>query len=167
MRRPTIWPTTNPSPATNAAAIWPRGWRVRSVCAVASQPIRLFLPCAIAPRAFIFLSNFWMNWSRSDMDLDQAATDSPAPLPPSPISITIVILCIGCGLVCIRIFGYSDPHAEKLAEETGIAFQLTNILRDVAEDASRNRVYLPLEDLAATVSRSMRCCTARLACAYN
>jgi phytoene/squalene synthetase len=40
-------------------------------------------------------------------------------------------------------------RAEKLAEETGIAFQLTNILRDVAEDAERNRVYLPLEDLAA------------------
>jgi phytoene synthase len=53
------------------------------------------------------------------------------------------------GLVCIRIFGYTDPHAEKLAEETGIAFQLTNILRDVAEDAARNRVYLPLDDLAA------------------
>jgi phytoene synthase len=53
------------------------------------------------------------------------------------------------GLVCIRIFGYTDPRAEKLAEETGIAFQLTNILRDVAEDAARNRVYLPLEDLAA------------------
>jgi phytoene synthase len=51
------------------------------------------------------------------------------------------------GLVCIRIFGYTDPRAEKLAEETGIAFQLTNILRDVAEDAERNRVYLPLEDL--------------------
>jgi phytoene synthase len=40
-------------------------------------------------------------------------------------------------------------RAEKLAEETGIAFQLTNILRDVAEDAERNRVYLPLEDLKA------------------
>jgi len=53
------------------------------------------------------------------------------------------------GLVCIRIFGYSDPRAEKLAEETGIAFQLTNILRDVKEDAERNRIYLPLEDLAA------------------
>jgi phytoene synthase len=51
------------------------------------------------------------------------------------------------GLVCIRIFGYSDPRAEKLAEETGIAFQLTNILRDVREDAERGRVYLPLEDL--------------------
>ena len=53
------------------------------------------------------------------------------------------------GLVCIRIFGYTEKRAEKLAEETGIAFQLTNILRDVVEDASRNRVYLPLEDLAA------------------
>ncbi|HEX8710277.1 MAG TPA: phytoene/squalene synthase family protein [Terracidiphilus sp.] len=52
------------------------------------------------------------------------------------------------GLVCIRIFGYTDPAAEKLAEETGVAFQLTNILRDVAEDAERNRVYLPLEDMA-------------------
>jgi 15-cis-phytoene synthase len=53
------------------------------------------------------------------------------------------------GLVCIRIFGYTDRRAEKFAEETGIAFQLTNILRDVAEDAGRNRVYLPLEDLTA------------------
>jgi phytoene synthase len=51
------------------------------------------------------------------------------------------------GLVCIRIFGYRDPQAEKLAEETGVAFQLTNILRDVQEDAGRGRLYLPLEDL--------------------
>ncbi len=51
------------------------------------------------------------------------------------------------GLVCIRIFGYSDARAEKLAEETGIAFQLTNILRDVREDAAHGRMYLPLEDL--------------------
>ena len=49
------------------------------------------------------------------------------------------------GLVCIRIFGYSDARAEKLAEETGIAFQLTNILRDVKEDVERGRVYLPLD----------------------
>jgi 15-cis-phytoene synthase len=49
------------------------------------------------------------------------------------------------GLVCIRIFGYTDPGAEKLAEETGVAFQLTNILRDVKEDAGRGRVYLPLD----------------------
>ena len=53
------------------------------------------------------------------------------------------------GLVCIRIFGYTDPAAEKYAEETGVAFQLTNILRDVAEDAERGRVYLPIESLNA------------------
>jgi phytoene synthase len=49
------------------------------------------------------------------------------------------------GLVCIRIFGYSDARAEKLAEETGVAFQLTNVLRDVKEDVQRGRVYLPLD----------------------
>ena len=52
------------------------------------------------------------------------------------------------GLVCIRIFGYRDPRAEKLAEQTGVAFQLTNILRDVKEDADLGRVYLPREDFA-------------------
>ena len=52
------------------------------------------------------------------------------------------------GLVCIRIFEYSSPGAEKLAEELGIAFQLTNILRDVREDAERGRVYLPADELA-------------------
>ncbi len=53
------------------------------------------------------------------------------------------------GLVCIRIFGYNDPRAESLAEKTGVAFQLTNILRDVSEDAERGRVYLPLRDIEA------------------
>ncbi|MGC2639879.1 MAG: phytoene/squalene synthase family protein [Acidobacteriaceae bacterium] len=52
------------------------------------------------------------------------------------------------GLVCIRIFGYSDPRAEALAEDTGVAFQLTNILRDVRDDAERGRIYVPLESLA-------------------
>jgi phytoene synthase len=51
------------------------------------------------------------------------------------------------GLVCIRIFGYSDPRAEQLAENTGLAFQLTNILRDVKEDLERGRIYLPMEYL--------------------
>ena len=51
------------------------------------------------------------------------------------------------GLVCIRIFGYRDPRAEKLAERTGVAFQLTNIIRDVKEDGEMGRVYLPSQDL--------------------
>jgi 15-cis-phytoene synthase len=52
------------------------------------------------------------------------------------------------GLVCIHIFGYRDPAAESLAEQCGLAFQLTNIIRDVKEDAAMGRIYLPEEDLA-------------------
>ena len=51
------------------------------------------------------------------------------------------------GLVCIRIFGYEDKKAEFLAEDCGLAFQLTNIVRDVKEDAGLGRIYFPREDL--------------------
>jgi phytoene synthase len=51
------------------------------------------------------------------------------------------------GLSIIHIFGFDDPHALELAEKCGIAFQLTNILRDVREDALNERIYLPAEDL--------------------
>ncbi len=51
------------------------------------------------------------------------------------------------GLVCLQIFGFSDERAKKYAEQCGVAFQLTNILRDVKEDAGSGRIYLPLEDL--------------------
>jgi 15-cis-phytoene synthase len=52
------------------------------------------------------------------------------------------------GLVCIHVFGYRDPAAEPLAERLGLAFQLTNIIRDVKEDAGMGRVYIPEEDLS-------------------
>jgi phytoene synthase len=51
------------------------------------------------------------------------------------------------GLVCIEIFGYQDERARGYAESCGIAFQLTNILRDVREDGALGRIYLPQEDL--------------------
>ena len=51
------------------------------------------------------------------------------------------------GLTVVHIFGFQSPRALLLAEKCGIAFQLTNILRDVREDALMNRVYLPLADL--------------------
>ncbi len=51
------------------------------------------------------------------------------------------------GLLCIEIFGRTQPSATDYAVDLGIAFQLTNILRDVHEDAERGRIYLPLEDL--------------------
>lgn len=52
------------------------------------------------------------------------------------------------GLVCIKIFGYTDRNAEQLAIDTGIAFQLTNILRDVKEDVERGRIYISADLLA-------------------
>jgi 15-cis-phytoene synthase len=51
------------------------------------------------------------------------------------------------GLSSMHVFGYEAAEALALAEKCGIAFQLTNILRDVREDAERGRVYLPAEDL--------------------
>ncbi len=52
------------------------------------------------------------------------------------------------GLMSARIFGYTDERTLEFAAELGLAFQLTNIIRDVGEDARRNRVYLPLDELA-------------------
>ena len=51
------------------------------------------------------------------------------------------------GLTCIHVFGFSDPKAPDLAERLGLAFQLTNIIRDVGSDYAIGRVYLPQEDL--------------------
>jgi len=51
------------------------------------------------------------------------------------------------GLTCLHVFGFDDPKAPDLAEKLGIAFQLTNILRDVSGDLAMGRVYLPAEDL--------------------
>jgi len=51
------------------------------------------------------------------------------------------------GLTCTHIFGFRDPKALDLAEKLGLAFQLTNIIRDVKEDYLLGRVYLPEEDL--------------------
>ena len=53
------------------------------------------------------------------------------------------------GLVCLEIFGYTDPGARQYAVDLGVALQLTNILRDVPEDLRRGRVYIPREDLRA------------------
>ncbi len=52
------------------------------------------------------------------------------------------------GIATVHVFGFSDPRALLLAERCGIAFQLTNILRDVREDALNGRIYLPREDMA-------------------
>ena len=51
------------------------------------------------------------------------------------------------GLLAAEIFGYQDRHTQKYAHDLGMAFQLTNIIRDVGEDARRGRVYLPLDEM--------------------
>jgi phytoene synthase len=51
------------------------------------------------------------------------------------------------GLCAASIFGYSDPKTLDYAKNLGLAFQLTNILRDVGEDARKNRIYLPMDDM--------------------
>jgi phytoene synthase len=128
---------------------WIASWRAASAGGETSDPVFLAVRDATV-RYGIPLTLLDELVSGVTMDLDTAKCDGP------DTYATFIELYRYCylvasvvGLVCIRIFGYTDARAEKLAEETGIAFQLTNILRDVAEDAERNRVYLPLEDLSA------------------
>ena len=65
-----------------------------------------------------------------------------------------------------EIFGYANPATRSYARDLGIAFQLTNIIRDVGEDARRGRIYLPQDELARHgVTRGRRCCSARAATA--
>ena len=96
------------------------------------------------------------------MDVESAPENLQTPLPADATAVPLTVqyktfedLKVYCyrvasvvGLVCIHIFGYRDPAAEPLAEKCGLAFQLTNIIRDVKEDAAMGRVYLPEEDLA-------------------
>jgi len=128
---------------------WLTEWHAVCRGADTSDPVFIAVQDAIA-RYRIPLNLLDELVAGTAMDLDHAATDEPDTYATfDDLYRYCYLVASVVGLVCIRIFGYSDPRAEKLAEETGIAFQLTNILRDVAEDAARNRVYLPLEDLAA------------------
>ncbi|HEV7675763.1 MAG TPA: phytoene/squalene synthase family protein [Candidatus Angelobacter sp.] len=85
-----------------------------------------------------------------DLDIPAASGESPAMLCNSFEDLKQYCYYVASivGLVCIRIFGYEDTKAEFLAEDCGLAFQLTNIIRDVKEDASMGRIYIPAEDLA-------------------
>lgn len=58
-----------------------------------------------------------------------------------------LLVASAVGRMCVRIFGFKDPAALGHADDLGLAMQLTNILRDVKEDAGLGRIYLPLEEL--------------------
>jgi len=75
---------------------------------------------------------------------------SGAMLRPTLAELERYCYCVACcvGLLSVEIFGYRAPAIPTFALHLGHAFQLTNILRDVAEDAERGRIYLPIELLA-------------------
>ncbi|MDJ0862716.1 MAG: presqualene diphosphate synthase HpnD [Gammaproteobacteria bacterium] len=77
-----------------------------------------------------------------EMDLDQSAYASFKDLSLYCHRVAGVV-----GLMAAEIFGYANRHTQKYAHSLGMAFQLTNILRDVREDAGRGRVYLPQDEL--------------------
>ncbi len=127
---------------------WLGAWRRASKGAATIDPVFLAVRDATT-RFAIPLSLLDELVAGVTLDLDHAADAAPETYETfSDLYRYCYLVASVVGLVCIRIFGYKDLRAEKLAEETGVAFQLTNILRDVAEDAARNRVYLPLKNLA-------------------
>jgi phytoene synthase len=87
-----------------------------------------------------------------DLDIPPASAEAPAILCNTFEDLKQYCYYVASvvGLVCIRIFGYQDTKAEFLAEDCGLAFQLTNIIRDIKEDASMGRIYIPAEDLVRT-----------------
>jgi len=128
---------------------WLAAWRAASAGGETNDPVFLAVRDATL-RYQIPLALLDELVAGVTMDLNSAKSDAPDTYATfTELYRYCYLVASVVGLVCIRIFGYTDARAEKFAEETGIAFQLTNILRDVAEDAARNRVYLPLEDLKA------------------
>lgn len=85
-----------------------------------------------------------------DLDIPPASPDLPAVLCNTFDDLKQYCYYVASvvGLVCIHIFGYQDKKAEFLAEDCGLAFQLTNIIRDIKEDAGMGRIYIPEEDLS-------------------
>jgi phytoene synthase len=79
-----------------------------------------------------------------EMDLVTTRHADPAALEKYCYHVASVV-----GLLSIEVFGYRDPACRDYADALGKALQLTNILRDVGNDAQRGRIYLPLSDLAA------------------
>ncbi len=137
-----------------AMADWLGDWRLARAGAVTDDPV--FVALGDTQRRFHIPDALLEDLVRGTcMDLDPPAAE---PQPGHPVQLAdgllgyrsfkdlyryCYLVASVVGLVCVRIFGYTDPAAELLAEKTGVAFQLTNILRDIKEDAERGRIYLP------------------------
>ena len=130
-------------------ASWLNAWRdsrsadALNSSAVAADPV--FLALADTQRRFNIPDSLLEELvAGTAMDLEPQTTEAQTYATFDDLYRYCYLVASVVGLVCIKIFGYTDPRAEQLAEETGVAFQLTNILRDVKEDIERNRVYLPV-----------------------
>ncbi len=97
---------------------------------------------AIAQRYSIPTDLFFELIDGVSMDLDRKSYATFEELKPYCYKVASVV-----GLMCLKIFGYKNPASKQFAIDLGMAFQLTNILRDVKTDALRGRTYLPDEDL--------------------
>lgn len=137
---------------------------------------------------FLALNDTQKRFGISDELLEQLVAGTTLDLQPQPEGVTMMqvgerslqvygdfaalehycyLVASVVGLVCIKIFGYTDDRAEQLAVDTGIAFQLTNILRDVKEDAERGRIYLSLDLLKeydVTPERLLQLCEGLAPC---
>ncbi len=110
-------------------------------CGRATHPVMIQLIQAI--REFHLPREYFVQLiegAAMDLTVDRYATSTDLQ------SYCYRVACV-VGLVCIRIFGYRNPSTPEFAENLGMAFQWTNILRDVGKDAQMGRIYLPLEDL--------------------
>ena len=130
-----------------AMAEWVSAWRIVQAGGVSDDPV--FLAVRDTQKRFAIsddLLDHLVQGTTMDLDQEPAVAGSLQTYADfQELYHYCYLVASVVGLVCIRIFGYSDVRAEKFAEETGIAFQLTNILRDVKEDVERGRVYLPLD----------------------
>jgi phytoene synthase len=123
---------------------WLQSWRESRTHAPSTDPV--FLALADTQRRFNIPDDLLEQLvAGTTMDLQPQTADLQTYATFDDLYHYCYLVASVVGLVCIRIFGYTDPRAEKFAEETGVALQLTNILRDVKEDIERGRVYLPLD----------------------
>lgn len=123
-----------------------KAWRDDIAAACQGLPPRFAVNRELAPHIATYglpLGLFEELIRGVEMDLDQSRYPDQASLDLYCYRVASVV-----GLLSIEVFGYRDPACRIFADELGKALQLTNILRDVGNDATRGRIYLPLADLA-------------------
>lgn len=140
------------APAERAVAL--RGWRSALQCALAGgeldasgdQAARRLLPAVVDAVARFGIPPQHLHALVDGQEMDLARTSYETF---DELSAYCEKVASAVGLACLHVWGFRDPAALEPARRCGLAFQLTNILRDLREDAARGRVYLPQSDLCA------------------